>query len=151
MTKHIPLTKGQFAIVDDDDYDYLSKRKWHISGHYAATYIGNNKSFPMQDMILPHNTSLCVDHINGNKLDNRKSNLRVCTKRQNSYNRKLGKNNKTGLKGVSPYRNKFRAVIYWNYKHIHLGMFDSPAAAAAAYDRKALELYGEFAKLNGTR
>lgn len=151
MTKHIPLTKGQFAIVDDDDYDYLSKRKWHVNTGYAETWISKGVRRLMQDMIATHATGLCVDHINGNKLDNRKSNLRVCTKRQNSYNRKLSKNNKTGLKGVSPDRNKFRAVIYWNYKRIHLGMFDSPADAAAAYDRKALELYGEFAKLNGIR
>lgn len=151
MTKQVPLTKGLFSTVDDDDYETLSRWKWHISGKYAVTCVGNGKRRTMQDMIVPHAPELCVDHINGDRLDNRKANLRVCTKRQNSYNRKVSKNNKVGLKGVSPQRNKFRAVIYWNYKRIHLGLFDSPELAGAAYDRKALELYGEFAKINGSR
>ena len=151
MTKQIPITKGKVTIVDDDDYDLLVQWKWHLSNGYAKTCVGKGKLRPMHDAIVSHDPTLCVDHINGDRLDNRKANLRVCTKRQNSYNRRIGKNNKTGFKGVFKQRNRFRAVICWDYKLIHLGMFDTPEEAGAAYDRKALELYGEFAKINGSR
>lgn len=87
-----------------------------------------------------------VDHINGDGLDNRKSNLRVCTQRQNSCNTLKYSTNKSGYKGVSFSKdtNKWRATIVVNYKQIHLGLFNTPEEAAEAYINKAREIQGEF-------
>ncbi len=91
-----------------------------------------------------------VDHINGNKLDNRDTNLRECTAIQNCSNRGTGKNNTSGYKGVTwdKSRNKWKASIKVNYKLRNLGRFISKRDAARAYNAAALELHGLFAKLN---
>ena len=93
-----------------------------------------------------------VDHINGNSLDNRKANLRICTQSQNMINRIKQKNNKSGYIGVCLYKgnsiNKWRASIMQNKKQISIGYFDNKIDAAKARDTKALELYGEYATLN---
>lgn len=89
-----------------------------------------------------------VDHINHDKLDNRKSNLRIVTQQQNLMNRKVFKNNKTGFKGVSVYGEKYRASIRKNGKREYLGFFKNPIDAAKAYDKRAIELFGEYAVLN---
>ena len=103
-----------------------------------------------------------VDHINGNTLDNRKENLRVCTRSQNMMNRGKQNNNKSGYKGVSYMKKKdpnyeypkpWRAQIKCptNQKVIHLGCYKYPEQAARAYDKKAIELFGEYAQLNFPR
>lgn len=89
-----------------------------------------------------------VDHINGNALDNRRSNLRVATPIQQQYNRKVSSLSKTGFKGVSFEYGKYRARIRKDGEHISIGMFDTPEDAARAYDGAAHELFGEFARLN---
>lgn len=91
-----------------------------------------------------------VDHINGNRSDNRATNLRSCSKVQNSRNRKMNLNNRSGLKGVSRHlkTSRWYARIQVNKKQIHLGMFDTPEAAHAAYSKAAKQLHGEFAKTN---
>jgi len=91
-----------------------------------------------------------VDHINGNGLDNRICNLRICTRSQNQINKGLQKNNTTGYKGVSFIKKhrKYRATIRINGKSMYLGEFESAKGAAFAYDNKAKELFGNFAKLN---
>jgi len=97
-----------------------------------------------------------VDHINGNPADNRISNLRAASNRQNSRNSKTYLTNKSGYKGVAPYYNKkgelirYTAQITHNYKKIHLGMFDTPELAHKAYIKASQELFGEFA-CNGRR
>ena len=90
-----------------------------------------------------------VDHKNRNPLDNRISNLRVATKAQNSYNQKIAKNNKTGLKGVQLRSNgKYHAEISAGGKRIPLGLFPDKLSAAQAYNKAATALHGEFAHVN---
>ncbi len=93
----------------------------------------------------------CVDHINGDGLDNRKDNLRIVTIAENNYNKRKSKNVRSSqYKGVSIDKrtNRWRAIIYYKYRKINLGMFGDEIDAARAYDEAANELFGEFAKLN---
>jgi hypothetical protein len=89
---------------------------------------------------------MLVDHRNGNHLDCRRQNLRVCTTAENTRNQPLHKTTTTGYRGVSFHRGsgKYRAQIKFNNHFIHIGVFSTPEEAAAAYDKKAKELFGEF-------
>jgi len=91
-----------------------------------------------------------IDHINGNPLDNRKSNLRICTHTENMRNRGANKNNTSGYKGVGWHKKgkKWGATIKHNYKSVYIGLYEDKEEAARAYDKKAKELHGEFAYLN---
>ena len=93
---------------------------------------------------------MVVDHINSDSLDNRRSNLRVCTVSQNNMNSAIGRNNKSGYKGVSwdKTNKKWRAGIKAKGKSVSLGSFNSKKDAARAYNEAAKKAYGEFAKLN---
>ena len=148
----IPLTQGYFALVDADDYEELSRYKWHISdkgGRLYAYRTEKGKKTAMHRQILNAPSGMYCDHINHNGLDNRKANLRLCTPQQNAYNRRP-------FAGTSKYkgvhwdrqRRKWRARIRHNGKLIHIGYFDYEADAVIAYDDYAIELFGEFAYLN---
>ena len=91
-----------------------------------------------------------IDHINGNKLDNRIENLRICTQAENNRNRTKSSRNRSGFKGVSwdKLLNKWRAQITYNYETVYIDSFEDKVAAAIAYDNKAKELFGEFANTN---
>ena len=103
----------------------------------------------MGRFILNPPKTMQVDHINGNRLDNRRSNLRICTQSQNCTSRKPWKENKTGYRGVNLLPSgKWRAAVKVNQKKIHLGVFDSPKLAARAYDMYAKTLHNEYAMLN---
>jgi hypothetical protein len=93
---------------------------------------------------------MIVDHINGNTLDNRKLNLRICKNEENVRNQKLSKRNKTGYKGVSYNKRleKFCATIRFKNKTICLGHFENKIDAAIAYNNSAIKYFGEFSKLN---
>lgn len=152
MTKRIELSKGKHAIVDDADYEWLSHHKWHCTAKgYAArhTYAGNGqqKTLYMARAILNSPAHMDVDHINGNRLDNRRCNLRVCTRAQNSRNRRKWRPT-AKFKGVYEVGSRYRAVICLNGKNVHLGYFGNEPEAAHAYDVAAIRLHGEFAKLN---
>jgi hypothetical protein len=151
----VPLTQNKHAIIDDGDYGLISKHKWHCmkcsSGHlYAVTNIykeGKQTKIRMHNLIL----GICgVDHKDGDGLNNRRSNLRPANQAQNSANRRVSSNNKSGFKGVSWHRKsrKWRAIIYSSGKQIHLGFFKSSREAADAYDEAARIHFGQFAKLN---
>lgn len=150
-TKLIPLTQGKFAIVDAEDYDWLMQWKWCITTNkYAITHL-NGKQAYMHKLILK--TEKMVDHKNRNTFDNRKENLRLCTPAQNQQNRNIPKDNKTGYKGVLIDKSctktlTFRASITHKRKSLHLGSYRCAIEAAKAYDKKALELFGEFALTN---
>lgn len=153
--KEIKLTQGKVALVDDEDYEYLNQWRWQFSNGYARRNIkllnGKRSSQSMHRLIL--NTSsleLLVDHINGNKIDNRKENLRTCNIYENALNRGVKKENKLRIKGVSfkKERKKYVAVIQVNKKQLHIGCFACPIEAARAYNAAALIHHGEFARLN---
>jgi hypothetical protein len=152
MTKSIFLSNGKECLVDDDDYQWASQYKWHESGKgYALRnkqVNGRSATVRMHRELLQVHQGLEVDHINGNRLDNRRSNLRPATRQENVRNRKVQKNNKCGFKGVSCEKGRFRAYICVNNKLIHLGMFTTAEEAARARDKAEKELFGEFSRLN---
>jgi hypothetical protein len=159
--RRIPLTQGKLALVDPEDYDELSKYKWYAvqspRGFYAARSVGTNrhgigqKTVRMHQVILKSPEGKFIDHINHNGLDNRKSNLRFCTIQQNVWNMRKQLGNCTSkYKGVTWRKDigKWQARIVCNRKVISIGFFDDEKAAAMAYDKKAKELFGEFAAPN---
>ena len=152
--KKIKLTKGKYAIVDDEDYESLSKFQWHISGTgYAArqlsVQLGRNKEM-MHRVVNGTPEGLSTDHINHDKLDNRKSNLRSCTSSQNQRNRGNPVNNTSGRKGVVWHglRNKWTARIQHNKQMIYLGLFESKADAIKAREEAENKYHKEFSYSN---
>jgi len=151
--KLIPLTQDKFAIVDAADYDRLSKHKWcAVKGRrtYYATRRANGKLVRMHRVIMKARAGQVVDHREHDGLDNRRSKLRFCTPRQNTMNQRPRLGCSSEYKGVFHGKGdkKFIAGIAYNSKRIHLGRFDTARNAAKAYDKKAKELFGEFAYLN---
>lgn len=152
----IKLTNGLECIVDVADFHALNAHSWMAivpapGRVYAGRFVTNQKK---RELILLHRllTPCCqsfeVDHRNGNTLDNRRQNLRVATKSQNQANRGIPKNNTSGFKGVHFDGSKYRAKVVCNKQVHRLGHFDTAEQAAIAYDQKAIELFGEFAKTN---
>lgn len=150
------------VFYDDFDYKLVSEHRWfackgqNSNTIYARTaYIkeGRYRSRLMHRLILLNTPrSLHIDHKNGNGLDNRRINLRICTPSQNSANQSIAKNNKTGCKGINKIIGKtkisYRAQITVDKKQINLGCFKSLKEAAAAYNEAAINYFGEFAKVN---
>lgn len=131
------------------DFLELSKYKWRLGGKYARNNdLGQMHRFILTIMLnseIPKNME--VDHINGDRLDNRRENLRLCTHSENGANCKRGIN-KWKYRGVSNHRRLFAARIQKDKKKIHIGLYKTPKIAAKAYDKKARELFGEFAFTN---
>lgn len=149
--KQIPLTQGKFAIIDDVDFEWVNKYKWYFNSGYACTdKIVNGKAIHlwMHKMIIKADVNQEVDHINGDALNNQRTNLRYVTRSQNQMNRGIHKNNKTGYKGVLIHKGKYLARITVNRKHIYLGYYTDPKDAAKAYNEAAVKHHGEYAKLN---
>lgn len=158
MTKEISLTKNLKALVDDDVYEWASLHKWYaMRGHktfYAARDKKENskrKTYLLHRVIIDAPDGMEVDHIDGNGLNNMRENLRLCTKTQNRCNSAMHADNTSGYKGVHVYprdSSKFIASIQVNKKSFRLGIFNTAEDAARAYDKKAIEIHGEFAKTN---
>ena len=147
--------RNEYIHLDVRDLIYVRFFRWYINGNgYAiATFpkeMGDwNKKLLMHRLITQCPEHLHVDHINHNKLDNRRKNLRVCNRKQNQGNSRKQSNNKTGFKGVFRSPNgKFIAQAKIDLKSIHIGTFETAEEAAKAYDKVALAEWGEFAKLN---
>lgn len=152
VMKKIKLSTGEYALIDDEDRLLVSSFSWTNAHGYAQATL-NRTTIRMHRLVLGMtNPKQPIDHINGNKLDNRKANLRLCTPSQNRMNTQKSSANKSGYKGVCWKKNTndkhWCATIYKNYKQYHLGYFSTRAGAARAYDRAALKLHGEFARLN---
>jgi len=150
--KYIKLYKGQLAIVDDEDFKLANNYKWYMNKRgYVKGMIGDTtKSL---HRIIMGEPSGNVDHINGNKLDNRQSNLRICNQSQNCANSKIPKNNTSGYKGVhwNKALKKWQSYIMVRRKRIHLGYFYIREQAGKAYNDAAVEYFGEFARLNNIK
>jgi hypothetical protein len=160
--KRIPLTKGYEAIVDDEDYEYLMQWVWRAKCRAGETIyaVGRRWALGMHRVIIGAGDGEEVDHINGNGLDNRKVNLRLCSRAENSRNRRKQKNNTSGFRGVSKlrirYKNTSGNVKTYEYYLAHLEVdgrvFSSThndlLSAARARDEMAIKHHGEFARLN---
>lgn len=161
MVKQVPLSRGMVALVDDEDYDrVIAMGKWSAEPG-AYTFYARKNLYQRGSGRGGKLTSLLMhafltgwprtDHVNGNGLDNQRANLRQATHGQNMANKRLYRNNTSGFKGVTrntgtgrPWRGQIKA----DGKHFNLGNYDTPEAAAKAYDDAARELFGEFARLN---
>lgn len=139
------------ALIDLDDVDKVKNIKWHRSDLQRSTYycLSNDPEWKRIHRLIMGVTdkNIVVDHINHNGLDNRKSNLRICTSGQNTCNCLTSKNNKSGHKGVywSKERKKWCAQISINNKTKGLGRYDTIEEAIEASEKAAKEYYGEFA------
>lgn len=147
----IPTSKAtKFALVDDEDYEYLSQFKWSYSNGYAIRR-KDKSSIGMHRIILNPPKDMSIDHINHNRLDNRKENLRICTHKQNSYNQLWKKeNNHSKYKGVTwaKHTKRWKATIKKDGKVKFLGYFNEEIKAAEAYNKAALICFGNYAKVN---
>lgn len=154
--REIPLTRGQVAIVDEGDYDYLMQWKWHacwgpvLKAFYAARMYQVDRQrvhVQMHRLLLglEKGDKRVVDHKNHNTLDNRRSNLRICTQAQNLCNMRMRPTNTSGYTGVSwTKNNKWQVSFKFNKKNYLFGQFDSLEAAAAVYKARSYEIRGEF-------
>ena len=156
--KKIKLTQGQFALVDDEDYESLNKFKWHATKTKVGTFYARRNSlkgeFEKYKTIRMHNQITgfeMLDHIDGDGLNNQKSNLRECNHSQNMSNRKAY--GKSGYKGVG-FNKKINGINYYHArikhdgKEYYLGYSSDPIECAKLYNDAALKHFGKFAKLN---
>lgn len=171
--KEIKLTQEQVALVDDEDHEYLNKFNWNANEGHSSFYahtrdpriFGMRKFVSMHRLIMKvYDTKILVDHIDGNGLNNQKSNLRLCNHSQNLKNRRSRGNSK--YLGVYKKTNKikwktkngeekYKESIHWeasikptNMKRIYIGIFKSEENAAIAYNIYAEKYHGEFARYN---
>ena len=161
--KRIPLTKGQFALVDDQDYQWLNQWRWryHKSTNGKTGYAfrnerigpGKRRHVSMHRLIMGAGEKQEVDHVDTNGINNQRSNLRVCTRTQNRSNLSAYRTNTSGFKGVSWDKGarKWAARIAAKGRRIHLGLFTNKIEAAHAYNQAALRYHGEFAHLNNVQ
>lgn len=148
----IELTQGYYTEIDPEDYEAVSIFKWGVlrtkqgTKLYAQTIGGSKKPLLMHRLILRANPFEEVDHKDGDGLNNTRENLRIATRSQNSANRYPSK----GYKGVHLLKQtgRYQAGIKFEGHKLHLGYYDTPEEAALAYNQKAQELFGEFARLN---
>lgn len=159
--REIPLTQGKVALVDDEDFGFLTQWKW--SAHYAAhghnwyakrtVYIAGGRwmTVRMHRLIMAAPKGMQVDHWDHDGLNNQRDNLRVCTQSQNQHNQRRHADSATGYKGVWRDGNRWWASIRVNRKGLWLGSFNTPLEAAEAYNEAARQYFGDFACLNVTQ
>lgn len=159
--KKLILSQGFYALVDDADFELLSKYKWNVfrdsrrsKNIYAVRGVGVNgvyKSIRMHRELLGiTDPKIQIDHKDGNGLNNQRSNLRVCTQAQNLANRSLNKNSTSGYKGVywDKRRSIWRAHIRFNGKLKVIGYHENKDVAAKMYNDEAVKTFGDFSRLN---
>ncbi|MBL0233220.1 MAG: HNH endonuclease [Chitinophagaceae bacterium] len=146
----LKISKGLETIIDVDSYNFLIKNnnlKWNAQKCGNRYYVSKNKlnkKIYLHRYIMDCPDGFCIDHINGDSLDNRKENLRICSFRENSRNLI-----KDVFKGVTKTKNgKYQAQITYNNNHVTLGVFSSESEAARVYDIAAALLFKEYAALN---
>lgn len=164
--KFVPLTRGLFALIDDEDWDLVAAHIWTATtpgdrGKFYARAVINDTSVAMHRFLLMPPDDMQVDHISGLTLDNRRANLRICTRSENAQNMGKGRRRGGGMhsqyKGVHPVarrkdgkpnKNPYYAAIMHNGKYRHIGVYPTQEVAARAYDTAAKQFFGPFARLN---
>lgn len=159
--RKIAITQNKFALVSNEDFKELNQFKWRLKRVMPKKYKeidyvirGTRKNeITMHRQITKAPKGMDVDHINGNGLDNRRENLRVCTHAENLRNKIKSINNTSGYKGVwfNKVGKKWIVHLYFDGKNHHIGQFDTKEDAAMAYDISAINKFGEFAKTNFER
>lgn len=147
--KIIPVGLRHQTIVDDSDFTLLNQFAWYVKeSHKKVLYAvtGRKKVVCLHNLILLPPDGFEVDHIDGNGLNNIRSNLRLATRAQQCQNRGMFKNNSTGVKGVTQCGSKWRARILANHKSISLGTFGTKEEAAEAYRQAAIKYHGEYSR-----
>ncbi len=150
------FSDGSSFLIDIEDFDKVSKYTWFFGKrgypimHTSRKSADVHKTVPLHKYLLEVPTDCDVDHISGDKLDNRRGNLRVCTHQENMFNQKLRCNNSTGFYGVSYHKsaNKFEAYIHVSGKKYYLGLYENIKDAADVRDAAAIQYFGEYANLN---
>lgn len=150
------IASGRECFVDDCDFDTTSEHKWTVFSvgncSYAFTKIGpEQKTLLMHRMILSAKNGQVIDHIDGNGLNNVRSNIRFCTQSQNKMNSRSFHKGTSSYKGVCRHngvKKKWQAYVNVNQKKIKLGYYETEEQAARAYDEAAKKHYGEFARVN---
>ena len=146
-----PKYGKKIVLVDDDDFNFLSKLTWHVAKRkytfYAETRI-NKRNISMHRLLIGFKYEV-IDHIDADGLNNQRYNLRGCSQSQNLANMRLSTHNTSGFKGVCKTKQgRYHVGIYLNNKRKHIGCFTDPIEAAKAYNESAIKYYGEFARLN---
>lgn len=154
---YIPLSKGYETVIDVADLPLVIRHNWCANvrecGVYAVRVVRKVGAIYVHRVLLNAPNGIGVDHINGNSLDNRRSNLRLATTQQNGCNRAMSRNNTSGYKGVtlctgkwSP--GKWKSTIKVNMKEIYLGVFRTKQEAHEAYQAASVKYHGEFRRQN---
>jgi hypothetical protein len=160
--KEIKLTQGQVALVDDEDFEWLSQLKWHVANlraphNLSDRFYARSKNLLMHRLIMNAGKGRVVDHVDGNTLNNCRHNLRLVSQTHNNRNRRKSSRQTTSkYKGVSRRAidiargtpRSWRTQIKVNGKKLDIGMFATEYEAAAAYNEAAIKYFGEFASLN---
>ncbi|ARP90331.1 hypothetical protein CAL14_08550 [Bordetella genomosp. 9] len=153
----IRTSKGEEILIDDEDVELVSRWTWRTIGRGYAARSVYDRSKPSRRtnqylhrllLDLADGDGRFVDHVNGNPLDNRRANLRLCTVQENGWNSKIRSHNKSGFKGVllHPRSGKWTAYIKVGGKQRYLGLFEDPRHAHEAYCTEARKHFGEFAR-----
>lgn len=152
--KELSLTSGQFALIDDVDYDKVSSRRWHAykssNSWYCRTNIGK-KHISLHAFLFPVPKGFVVDHIDGNGLNNQRANLRQATQAENMRNQRPHRDSRSPYKGIwrIPGAKTWGVQIWNGRKRNYVGSFVDPLEAAKVYDFIAIQVFGQFAKVNG--
>lgn len=151
--KILQTDKGVDFVIDDDTYLWAKDINWKLSKFGYVSFRKGTKRVFLHRLVAQTPEDYITDHINGNRLDNLRSNLRVVTNKQNVWNSGLRNDNTSGYRGVHfrKDRGRWTAEIKANGKKHCLGCYNTAEEAAVVYNRKAKELFGDFARLNAIK
>lgn len=152
MTRTIQLTRGQVAIVDDEDYEQLSKHSWYCHRSSDGSLSACRRDKQTRRLVIMHREiagaphDKVIDHRDGNTLNNTRANLRICTQSENNMNKRLASNNTSGAKGVHWHKqiSKWQAMIKKNGRRYFLGSYANIEDAIRAYRNAEDEMFGEY-------